>query len=274
MSKRFTDSDKWTNNKWYRSLSPEMKCLWVYLCDMCDTSGVWDEDLEQASFHIGAKLKRDEVIKALGDRVYVFDEGRKWWLVGFCDFQYDRLDESSTCRPIQAHIKLLKRHGLWAIYLNPDTLCEAEKNSPKGIHTLKDKEQDKDKDKVKDKAKDKDRLSENDSLLYNGIKDAFIEKQPSKNFTDWKKEGEAIKGLIAKIRAHMRDAPVEEQQQAAAQMLAAFWRLKQSNDSFWQNKPFLPSMLNSSSIFDMVLVHVHKAAPSPEYLEVLKEVVF
>jgi hypothetical protein len=279
MSKRFTDSDKWTNNKWYRSLSPEAKCFWIYICDICDPVGVWDEDMEQASFHVGARLKKDEMLKALGGRVYVFDGGKKWWIVGFCEFQYGELRENTTIKPHIGYIKLLQRHGLWEKYLNADTLCEVYSDTPRGYITPQEKEKEKDIEKEKDKEQEQEKeqesriiVDEKDAALHLSIKNAFLEKQPSHTFTNWPREVQGIKGIVKKIRSHLDTEDSEALQSAAHQLLDTFWRLTQSADKFWGGQPFTPSVLNSSGIFDRVLKQLGHQQPSAEFLEVLKGV--
>ena len=142
MSKRFTDTDKWLNNKWFYELTPELKLFWIYLLDNCDNVGVWEENIKLASILIGYTYPLDTLLKSFEKQIHIFKEGRKWWIVDFCDFQYGKFDEDSTSKPIQSYIKNLKDHGLWIPYT-------------KGIHTLKEKEKDKDKDKVKEKVKEK-----------------------------------------------------------------------------------------------------------------------
>lgn len=84
--------------------------------------------------------------------------------------------------------------------------------------------------------------------LYSSVQKAFLAKNDDK-FTDYAKEGAAIKGLIKK--AHARVPGAEES--LLKDMLAHFWKLRTSGDKFWQGQPFLPSALNASGIWDRVL---------------------
>ncbi len=52
MSKRFTDTTKWTD-KWFRKLSVHGKLLFLWLVDNCDNAGFWEVDLELAAQQIG-----------------------------------------------------------------------------------------------------------------------------------------------------------------------------------------------------------------------------
>lgn len=111
MSKRFTESEKW-KDKWFRSLSPEHKCLWTYLCDNCDNAGVIEPDHELIEFSIKAEIDWKNIAKIFDGRLLVMT--RKWWVIKFVKYQCGKLSPDS---PPHAHvIKLLKEHGLWDRY--------------------------------------------------------------------------------------------------------------------------------------------------------------
>ena len=148
MSKRFTDTAKWTNNKWFFELSIEFKLFWIYLLDNCDSVGVWEENIALSNIIIGYEYPLDTLLKKFKKQIYLFKDNRKWWIVDFCDFQYGKLLEDSSSKPIQSYISLLKKHTLWKEYL-------------KGIKTLKEKE------KVKDKVMDKEKE------IFNSVRELF-----------------------------------------------------------------------------------------------------
>lgn len=107
MAKRFTATEKW-GKEWFRKLSPVHKCLWEYLRDNCDASGVWEPDWELASFQIGQEVSQ-QMLSGLGDRVAILNNG-KVLLTTFVEFQYGNLGNKS-----KAHlhvIKLLEKHGV------------------------------------------------------------------------------------------------------------------------------------------------------------------
>lgn len=54
---RFTDEKKWSD-KWFRSLKPCHKIVWIYICDNCDIAGFYEVDHESISFH--TKLSEEE----------------------------------------------------------------------------------------------------------------------------------------------------------------------------------------------------------------------
>ena len=56
MSKRFTETDKWSD-PWYRKLNPVQKCLFSYCCDNCNNAGFIEIDLEAWAFPISCSIK-------------------------------------------------------------------------------------------------------------------------------------------------------------------------------------------------------------------------
>lgn len=138
MAKRFIDTTIWTQNKWFRKLKPEHKLFWFYLLTTCDSVGVWEEDLELASFIIGFDFSNTKLLEDLGNQILVLND-KKWWIKDFCTFQYGELIENNhTNKPHQAYISMLKKHSLWIDYTN-------------SINRVKEKEKDKEKDKEKEK---------------------------------------------------------------------------------------------------------------------------
>ena len=125
--KRFTETEKW-NDPWFRKLSPELKCFWLFVLDNCDLAGVWKVDMEIANFFICGSLTEQIVLAAMPGRFKKIDD-HHWHVTKFIPFQYGEL--KPDCRPHQAVIRILKKHSL-------------SKEHPKGIYTLKDKDKDKD----------------------------------------------------------------------------------------------------------------------------------
>jgi len=87
MAKRFTDTEKW-KKPFIRGLQGPYKLLWLYICDDCDHAGVWQVDLEVAEIRIGEKINRLEALKSFGDKIVMFDDGNKWFIPSFIEFQY------------------------------------------------------------------------------------------------------------------------------------------------------------------------------------------
>jgi len=94
----------------------------------------------------------------------------------------------------------------------------------------------------------RDIVTSDEATIYQSINKAFLSKNGDK-FTNYKKEGSAIKQIIKKSK----DRQPENTELFAKDMIARFWELKTSKDKFWQGQPFLPSSLNATGIWDRVL---------------------
>ena len=112
MAKRFTDTDKWKKG-FMKSLSTKYKLLWLYIVDDCNHAGVWETDFEVASIRIGSKISENEAIKHFAEQIRIFDNGDKWFIPKFIDFQYGQLN--SNIRPHQAVINLIEKYDLYSI---------------------------------------------------------------------------------------------------------------------------------------------------------------
>lgn len=89
--------------------------------------------------------------------------------------------------------------------------------------------------------------------LYAEIKQHFEKAQPQCRFTNYPKEGKAIKGLIEKARAREPDHP----DIFLHGMIQTFHDLR-LRDKFYKGQPYLPSALNASGIWDRVLNEAHE----------------
>lgn len=139
MPKRFTDTEKW-KKPFIRSLKAPYKLLWLYICDDCDHSGIWQVDIEVAEIRIGEKLDCTKAIQFFGDKIIPLDNGSKWFIPSFIEFQYP----SGLSENNKAHtgiIKNLERYNTEIINYKPLT-------SP--LQGDKDMVMDKDKVKVKE----------------------------------------------------------------------------------------------------------------------------
>jgi hypothetical protein len=155
--KRFTETTKW-KDPWFRRLSSEHKLFWIYLLDEVDNAGVWMVDEELAGMIIGYQYPLDTLLNVFGDRIVVFDGGRKWWVRKFVEFQYGVL--TYACRPHRKPIAILKKYNLWEEYR-------------KGINTLEEEEEEEDQDKEEDKEEEEDK-----DLLHPSCASLFLERHP------------------------------------------------------------------------------------------------
>ena len=154
MPKRYTDTDKW-KKIWFRKLKNDHKVFWMYLLDQCDHAGIWEVDFELASYFCNG-IKESEIRNTFVKQYHEFDDGKRWFIKDFIEFQYRGLDESN--RVHNSVINILKRHGLFKGLIRP--LHEA-----KDIYKDKDQLKDKEKDKEKGKNSKKNQLKKIESEL-------------------------------------------------------------------------------------------------------------
>ena len=139
MAKRFTESGKW-KKKWIRQLDPKYKLFWFYLLDNCDHAGVFDADIESASFHIGLEYTEKEVLEVFNRKIVPFKTD-KWFIPKFVEYQYGELNENN-----RAHLSVIN-------ILNKYNLLDPNKTLARPLKG--NKEQVKVQVKVKDKSKGK-----------------------------------------------------------------------------------------------------------------------
>ena len=165
MSKRFTDTEKW-KKPFIRNLSAPYKLLWLYICDDCDHAGIWQVDIDVAKIRIGEDINEQDAIKFFDDKIIKIDNGNKWFIPSFIDFQYP----SGLNPDNKAHggiVKILLKYNLIDDQLKP-------LNSPlQG-----------DKVMVKDKVMDKDKVKEEIELPF--VSEFFAEIW--KAWKDYKKK--------------------------------------------------------------------------------------
>lgn len=139
MSKRFTDTEKW-KKAWFRKLPQKEKLFWFYILDNCNHAGIWDVDLDAASFYIGSKVDISIIQGSLMGHISPLkDNADKWYILDFVAFQYPSLD-----KPNRVHtsvINLLKKYNL----------DDPSKGLASPMQGRKDMVKDKDKVKEKDK---------------------------------------------------------------------------------------------------------------------------
>ena len=92
MAKRFIDTSLF-NKRWFREFPPKMKLFYLYMLTQCDHAGMYDVDLELASFQTGMPVKQEDVDEYLKDHIEIIKED-KWFLRKFVDFQYGILNQN------------------------------------------------------------------------------------------------------------------------------------------------------------------------------------
>jgi len=94
------------------------------------------------------------------------------------------------------------------------------------------------------------------SELYHSILDSFLAYNPT-GF-DYGREGKAINLIIAKAKD--MDNPADY----IKTIIETFYSLTKTGNKFWQDQPFLPSVLNAGGIWPRVLLECRKQSPEPE----------
>lgn len=176
MPKRFTDTEKW-KKKFIKFLPPTYKLLWFYILDDCDHAGIWHPDFEVASIRIGGQVDEDEAEQYFKDQIQIFDDGEKWFIPAFIEFQYGELNPNN--RAHNSVINKLKNYKLGAYKLLND--------NQEGVKV---------KDKVKDEVKVKVKVSLEDrkKSFFNELLTSYKHKYPKKMLQDffdyWTEHGE------------------------------------------------------------------------------------
>lgn len=114
MSKRFTDTNKY-KKPFIRSLPGAYKLLWDYLYHDCDHAGIWIVDFDIAQIYIGEDMPicKKEALKYFNvdeEKIVEVDEGSRWFIPSFIEFQYGELNESN--RAHNSVINILKKYNL------------------------------------------------------------------------------------------------------------------------------------------------------------------
>lgn len=111
MSKRFTEIEKWSD-PWYRKLSCKQKCLWQFICDRCDNSGVWKADFELASFYIGDEIIEQDLTPFNVSKERIAIKGGLVIIKDFIPFQIGDFAPGKKRTNLQQNcIKQLKYHN-------------------------------------------------------------------------------------------------------------------------------------------------------------------
>ncbi len=156
MAKRFTDTNKY-KNPFTRGLQGAYKLLWDYLYHECDHAGIWIVDFEIAQMYLGSDMKvsREKAIHFFNQdevRVVEIDNGKKWFLPSFIEFQYGILKENNIVH--KSIIKSLNKFSL----LNEDLSLIQFKPHTSPLLGAKEKDKDKDMDKEMEKDKEEEEV--------------------------------------------------------------------------------------------------------------------
>lgn len=122
MAKRFTDTDIWKKQRWFRKLNPIYKLAFCYIKDMCNHAGLWNiecsdlvDDLGLDCFDItdfidsvnvefdkatGQKIMKERLLKVSDNLLLI---------TGFIQFQYQGKDgKVSFSAPVKTALQILE----------------------------------------------------------------------------------------------------------------------------------------------------------------------
>jgi len=212
MAKRMTDTDKW-KKRFLRELKPQHKLLWFYILDDCNHAGIWDVDIEVASIRVGEELIYDMLPQAFLDKIVIFDNGDKWFIPEFIDFQYGELNPNSNVH--KSVIALLEKYNL-----------EGYMKGSQGVQsTLNNKDKDKDivKAKIKVKRFAKPTIEEVADYCNERQNDVDAEKfYDYYSSNGWKVGKNAMKDWKASVRTWEKNTTQQQKVSQPKQVLTAW----------------------------------------------------
>ena len=131
MVKRYTCTDKWKKT-FMKRLSKELKLLWLYILDDCNHAGIWHVDFEIASIRIGSEIDAKEAREALAGKYHEFDNGEKWFIPTFLEFQNVKLNPAN--RAHKSALDILEKYNLTHmisdIIIGPEGATQAPSDAP------------------------------------------------------------------------------------------------------------------------------------------------
>ena len=107
MAKRFTDTDKY-KKPFIRGLQGAYKLLWDYIYHDCNHAGIWIVDFEVAQIYVGSDMpiNKKDAFKYFNEnetKILEINNGSKWFIIPFIDFQYGNLSENN-----RAHLSVIR----------------------------------------------------------------------------------------------------------------------------------------------------------------------
>ena len=217
MAKRMTDTDKW-KKRFVRELTPQHKLLWFYILDDCNHAGIWEVDIDVASIRVGFDLSQDDLPSLFGTKVISFDNGDKWFIPDFIDYQYGELNQNSNVH--KSVINLLKKYNLEG-YL---------KGSQRVESTLKDKDTDIVIVKEKPKAKRFTKPTIEDIKEYCIERNNFVDAEKFFDYyssNGWKVGKNPMKDWKASVRTWEKNSTSEQSKGKVQQSLDTWQEARQ-----------------------------------------------
>ena len=191
MAKRFTESTKW-KKLWIRKLDPKYKLFWFYLLDNCDHAGIYDADIESASFHIGIEYNKEEILETFNRKIVPFKKD-KWFIPKFVEYQYGELNENN-----RAHLSVIN-------ILTKYNLLGSNKGLSSPLKGDKDKKQSKLKVKVKSKSDQILELKENLDILQEQFPEVYVKLEYDKFIDYLEAKGKTYKNYNSGFKNWLRN---------------------------------------------------------------------
>ena len=217
MAKRMTDTDKW-KKRFVRELTPQHKLLWFYILDDCNHAGIWEVDIDVASIRVGFDLSQDDLPSLFGDKVISFDNGDKWFIPDFIEYQYGELNQNSNVH--KSVLNLLNKYNLEG-YL---------KGSQRVESTLKDKDTDIVIVKEKAKAKRFTKPTIEDIKEYCIERNNFVDAEKFFDYyssNGWKVGKNPMKDWKASVRTWEKNSTSEQSKGKVQQSLDTWQEARQ-----------------------------------------------
>jgi hypothetical protein len=157
MAKRFTETDLWKNQRWFRKLSPTHKLAFNYIKDVCNHGGLWRvdcadliEDLGLEEFDISSFIKdvNTEYDSVSGKKIsrerLKLVKKNYLWITGFIQFQYEGKDKRvPLTSPVRTALLFLKSLDILEESLSRGYVT-LKQQLPEGWEAPKEKDKDKD----------------------------------------------------------------------------------------------------------------------------------
>ena len=236
MAKRFTDTEKW-KKPFIRSLKAPYKLLWLYICDDCDHSGIWQVDLEVAEIRIGEKLDYKKAIQYFNEKIIPLDNGSKWFIPSFIEFQYP----SGLSENNKAHVGIIKNLDKYRLEIETYKPLDSPLQGDKDMVM----------DKVMDKGKVKEMVtlpfeSENFVKYWDLWKD-YKKKHFKFTYATAQSEQSALKELV-KLSNGLEDTAIKIIEQSFAKGWKGFFELKNENNGNTNNTKVAPKITTEQSL--------------------------
>lgn len=178
MPKRYTDTDIWKKQRWFKRLSVDYKLAFMYIKDQCNHAGIWSVDVlslcedigfESFNLHEFMDMCNRDFDKIDGSPVikerFILLNNSQLWITSFLRFQYESKDFmiNESIPSVKSALEILKGYNILTQALD------------KGYITLKKgTERDKDKDKDKDISSNTNSLTTKEETVFRKFKHLSI----------------------------------------------------------------------------------------------------